>query len=53
MSKSDPSLKLKISRDGAIPSFVLELQSDGTSTKEEDDSETVESNADGAIRSHL
>ena len=52
MSKSDPSLKLKISRDGAIPSFVLELQHE-MSTKEEDDSETVESNADGTIRSHL
>ena len=52
MSKSDPCLQLKISRDGPIPSFVLELQH-GTSTKEEDDSETVEYNADGAIRSHL
>ena len=40
----------EIESDGAISPFMLEPQH-GTSSEEEDDSETMESEADGTIRS--
>lgn len=52
MSKSEPVLELEIDSDGAVHSFMLEPQH-GTSTEEEDDSETMESDPDRTIRSRL
>ena len=52
MSKSESSLGLEIESDGTIRPLMLEPQH-GTSSEEEDDSETVESDADGTIRSRV
>ena len=52
MSKSVPSLEVEIDSGGAIHPSTLEPQH-GTSSEEEDDSETMTSDADGTILSFL